>query len=146
MGNGVLLYPKPAGMTSHDVVATVRRRIVEEMGVRERVGHAGTLDPFATGLLLVLVGRATRVQQFLMALLPVKTASWATARPTVNPLDAANTGAGLIMAAGTALEERWVFARNGIHVLAALIPDPGFAFPATGFAAAWVVAPLLTDG
>jgi tRNA pseudouridine55 synthase len=59
---GVLLYPKPAGVTSHDVVAAVRRaRAV-------KVGHAGTLDPFATGLLLVLAGRATRAQRFLMAL------------------------------------------------------------------------------
>ncbi len=61
---GVILYDKPAGRTSHDVVAGVRRHL--RRGVR--VGHAGTLDPFATGLLLVLVGRATRVQRFLMAL------------------------------------------------------------------------------
>jgi tRNA pseudouridine55 synthase len=63
-GDGVLLVDKPAGATSHDVVASVRRRLAR--GVK--VGHAGTLDPFATGLLLVLVGRATRVQRFLMAL------------------------------------------------------------------------------
>lgn len=61
---GILLYDKPAGNTSHDVVVTVRRNLPR--GVK--VGHAGTLDPFATGLLLVLVGRATRVQRFLMAL------------------------------------------------------------------------------
>lgn len=61
--DGVLLCDKPAGRTSHDVVAKVRRAL----GIR-RVGHAGTLDPFATGLLLVLVGRATRVQRFLMEL------------------------------------------------------------------------------
>jgi tRNA pseudouridine55 synthase len=61
---GVLLYDKPAGLSSHDVVAGARRRI----GRGVKVGHAGTLDPFATGLLLVLVGRATRVQRFLMAL------------------------------------------------------------------------------
>jgi tRNA pseudouridine55 synthase len=65
---GVLLYPKPAGVTSHDVVAKVRRRLSEEAGRRVKVGHAGTLDPFATGLLLVLVGGATRAQRFLMAL------------------------------------------------------------------------------
>lgn len=65
---GVLLYPKPAGVTSHDVVATVRRRLREETGEKQRVGHAGTLDPFATGLLLVLVGSATRMQRFLVAL------------------------------------------------------------------------------
>jgi Heparinase II/III-like protein/Domain of unknown function (DUF4962) len=52
-------------------------------------------------------------QQFLMALLPVKTAAWATARPTINALDSTNAGAGLVMSAGTSLEERWVFARNG---------------------------------
>ena len=62
--DGVLLVDKPAGLTSHDVVAGVRRRL----GRGVKVGHAGTLDPFATGLLLVLVGRATRVQRFLMAL------------------------------------------------------------------------------
>ena len=60
--DGVILVDKPAGVTSHDVVAQVRRR------PRSKIGHAGTLDPFATGLLLVLVGRATRVQRFLMAL------------------------------------------------------------------------------
>jgi tRNA pseudouridine55 synthase len=65
---GVLLYPKPAGVTSHDVVAQVRRRLREQTGEKQRVGHAGTLDPFATGLLLVLVGAATRMQRFLMAL------------------------------------------------------------------------------
>jgi tRNA pseudouridine55 synthase len=62
--DGVILFDKPAGVTSHDVVAQVRRRL----GKGAKVGHAGTLDPFATGLLLVLVGRATRVQRFLMAL------------------------------------------------------------------------------
>ena len=56
--DGVLLIDKPAGMTSHDVVARVRRALG---GVK--TGHAGTLDPFATGLLLVLVGRATRIQR-----------------------------------------------------------------------------------
>ena len=58
----VLLLDKPAGRTSHDVVADVRR----ERGVK--AGHAGTLDPFATGLLLVLLGTATRLQRFLVGL------------------------------------------------------------------------------
>jgi len=58
----VLLCDKPAGLTSHDVVAMVRR----ERGAK--AGHAGTLDPFATGLLLVLLGRATRLQRFLVGL------------------------------------------------------------------------------
>jgi tRNA pseudouridine55 synthase len=62
--DGVILFDKPAGMTSHDVVAQTRRRL----GKGAKVGHAGTLDPFATGLLLLLAGRATRVQRFLMAL------------------------------------------------------------------------------
>jgi tRNA pseudouridine55 synthase len=68
--DGVVLYDKPAGVTSHDVVARLRRALgTRTRGPgRVRVGHAGTLDPFATGLLLVLVGRATRVQRFLMAL------------------------------------------------------------------------------
>lgn len=56
----MLIIDKPAGMTSHDVVAIVRRAIGER-----RVGHTGTLDPFATGVLVVLVGRATRLAQFL---------------------------------------------------------------------------------
>ncbi len=61
--DGVLLIDKPAGMTSHDVVARVRRSLG---GVR--TGHAGTLDPFATGLLIVLIGRATKSQQTMMEL------------------------------------------------------------------------------
>jgi tRNA pseudouridine55 synthase len=58
----VLLCDKPAGITSHDLVARVKRER------RVKVGHAGTLDPFATGLLLVLLGRATRLQRYLMEL------------------------------------------------------------------------------
>ncbi len=60
---GVLLVDKPQGMTSHDIVARMRRvfRI-------KKIGHAGTLDPMATGLLLVLVGKATKVSQFLMSM------------------------------------------------------------------------------
>jgi tRNA pseudouridine55 synthase len=65
----VLLCDKPAGVTSHDVVARVRR----ERGLK--AGHAGTLDPFATGLLLVLLGRATRLQRYLVALPKVYRAS-----------------------------------------------------------------------
>jgi tRNA pseudouridine55 synthase len=58
--NGVLLIDKPAGVTSHDVIDEVRRIL----HVR-RVGHTGTLDPFATGVLVILVDRATRLAQFL---------------------------------------------------------------------------------
>lgn len=60
---GLLLVDKPGGMTSHDVVDIVRRRL----GTR-KVGHAGTLDPMATGLLVLGVGRATRLLRFLGAL------------------------------------------------------------------------------
>jgi tRNA pseudouridine55 synthase len=60
--NGVLVVDKPAGPTSHDVVAVARRAL----GVR-RIGHTGTLDPFATGVLPLVVGRATRLAQFLTA-------------------------------------------------------------------------------
>ncbi|HET7552621.1 MAG TPA: tRNA pseudouridine(55) synthase TruB [Gemmatimonadaceae bacterium] len=60
--DGVLLVDKPSGPTSHDVVSVVRR----SLGIR-RVGHAGTLDPFATGLLVVLVGRATRLLPYIDA-------------------------------------------------------------------------------
>src|SRR5919204_2458228 len=59
-GSGFLLIDKPPGITSHDAVARVRRAL----GVR-KVGHAGTLDPPATGLLLVGVGRGTRLLRFL---------------------------------------------------------------------------------
>src|SRR5215510_12124611 len=60
--DGVLLVDKAEGMTSHDVVALVRRKLQ----VR-KVGHCGTLDPIATGLLLITVGRGTKVQDLLMS-------------------------------------------------------------------------------
>jgi tRNA pseudouridine55 synthase len=60
---GVLIIDKTVGLTSHDVVARIRR----VAGTR-RVGHAGTLDPFATGVLVVCIGRATRLVQFLVGL------------------------------------------------------------------------------
>lgn len=59
--SGVLVVDKPAGPTSHDAVDRVRRAL----GTR-RVGHTGTLDPFATGVLAVCVGKATRLSRFLM--------------------------------------------------------------------------------
>ena len=58
--DGVLIIDKPADITSHDVVSLMRRILGER-----RVGHTGTLDPFATGVLVMLVGRATRLAQFL---------------------------------------------------------------------------------
>ena len=64
-GDGILLIDKPAGCTSHDVVARVRRLL--KPGVKS-VGHAGTLDPFATGLLLMLIGRGTKLARFFVDL------------------------------------------------------------------------------
>ncbi len=58
--NGILIIDKPAGITSHNVVLRVRRILKTR-----RVGHTGTLDPFATGVLVILVGQATRLAQFL---------------------------------------------------------------------------------
>ena len=60
---GILLVDKPTDHTSHDVVARLRGKLR-----MKRVGHAGTLDPMATGLLIILVGKATRVSQYLMSL------------------------------------------------------------------------------
>src|SRR5215211_3382494 len=58
--DGILIIDKPAGLTSHDVVARVRRILRTK-----RVGHTGTLDPFATGVLVLMIGNATRFARFL---------------------------------------------------------------------------------
>ena len=58
--DGVLVIDKPSGVTSHDVVARTRHILHER-----RIGHTGTLDPFATGVLVILLGKATRLAQFL---------------------------------------------------------------------------------
>src|SRR6187549_2368515 len=60
--DGLLIVDKPSGPTSHDVVARVRRVLREP-----RIGHTGTLDPLATGVLLLVVGKATRLTKFLSA-------------------------------------------------------------------------------
>ena len=60
---GILLVDKPQGFTSHDVVAKCRK-----IFQIKKVGHAGTLDPMATGLLVILIGKATKVSQYLMSL------------------------------------------------------------------------------
>lgn len=60
--DGVLLVDKPADHTSHDVIARLRGKLK-----MKRIGHAGTLDPMATGVLVVLVGKATRASQYLMS-------------------------------------------------------------------------------
>jgi tRNA pseudouridine55 synthase len=59
---GVLLVDKPQGLTSHDVVYRLRRKLS-----MKKIGHAGTLDPMATGLLVMLIGKATRISQYLMS-------------------------------------------------------------------------------
>ncbi len=59
---GILAIDKPVGLTSHDVVDVVRHKLR-----MRRVGHAGTLDPNATGLIIILVGKATKVSQYMMS-------------------------------------------------------------------------------
>ncbi len=61
--DGVLLVDKPSDHTSHDVVARLRRKLN-----MKRIGHAGTLDPMATGLMILLIGKATRISQYLISL------------------------------------------------------------------------------
>ena len=63
--DGVLLVDKAPDMTSHDVVA-IARRALRSMGV-EKVGHCGTLDPLATGLLILTIGKGTKIQDLIMA-------------------------------------------------------------------------------
>lgn len=64
--NKIVLIDKPTGMTSFGVVARLRRKISEQVGHKVKVGHTGTLDPFATGLMILLVGKATkRSDEFL---------------------------------------------------------------------------------
>src|SRR5215213_7730193 len=58
--DGVLVIDKPSGITSHDVVTRARRILHER-----RIGHTGTLDPFATGVLVIVLGKATRLSQFM---------------------------------------------------------------------------------
>lgn len=66
MEKQILLIDKPAGLTSFGVVARVRRKLTQEIGRKIKVGHAGTLDPFATGLLILLIGKATKkAEEFL---------------------------------------------------------------------------------
>jgi tRNA pseudouridine55 synthase len=60
---GILLLDKPQGFTSHDAVAWMRRKLQ-----MKRIGHAGTLDPMATGILVLLIGKATKASQFLMGM------------------------------------------------------------------------------
>ena len=58
--DSVLLFDKPAGMTSFGVVARVRRVLSQQLGKKAKVGHTGTLDPFATGLMIIVTGKECR--------------------------------------------------------------------------------------
>ncbi len=58
--DSILLVDKPAGMTSFGVVARIRRRLSEQLGKKAKVGHTGTLDPFATGLMIIVTGKECR--------------------------------------------------------------------------------------
>jgi len=58
--DSVLLIDKPAGMTSFGVVARVRRKLSQQLGKKAKVGHTGTLDPFATGLMIIVTGKECR--------------------------------------------------------------------------------------
>lgn len=91
--DGVLVIDKPAGPTSHDVVATIRRLLR-----LEKVGHTGTLDPMATGVLPLVIGRATRLAQFLSAAdktyeaeirLGITTDTWDAAGASIAPREPA---------------------------------------------------------
>src|SRR5690606_18224381 len=62
MPSGILIVDKPQGWTSHDVVAKVRR-----IFKTKKVGHAGTLDPMATGVLVILIGKATKLSDKLLS-------------------------------------------------------------------------------
>ncbi|MDB5180343.1 MAG: tRNA pseudouridine synthase [Candidatus Saccharibacteria bacterium] len=58
--DGMILVDKPAGITSFGVVARVRRQLTQQLGKRAKVGHTGTLDPFATGLMIIVTGKECR--------------------------------------------------------------------------------------
>ena len=63
MTEGIILVNKPNGLTSHDVVARIRKKFSIK-----KVGHAGTLDPLATGLLVILIGKSTKLSERFMGL------------------------------------------------------------------------------
>lgn len=70
--NGILLVDKPVGMTSADVIRRIKRPLGDQnkqnkLGKKEKIGHLGTLDPFASGLLPICIGAATKIAQFLLA-------------------------------------------------------------------------------
>jgi tRNA pseudouridine55 synthase len=97
--HGLLVVDKPAGVTSHDVVGMLRRRLGER-----RVGHAGTLDPDATGILLVGVGSVTRVLRFLTALGKTYTAD-VVLGSTTDTLDSSGAVTGTFDMSGVTLDD-----------------------------------------
>ncbi len=74
---GVLIVDKPTDHTSHDVVARLRGKLR-----MKRIGHAGTLDPMATGVLVLLIGKATRISQYLMSVEKIYTGTVTLGRST----------------------------------------------------------------
>jgi len=106
--DGVLVCDKPAGMTSHDVVARVRR-----LAGQRRVGHGGTLDPPATGVLVLALGRATRLLPFL-PMEPKRYLATVAFGAETDTLDAAGTVTAIAAAAG--LVEAGVRAAIAGHV------------------------------
>ena len=99
MTDGFVVVDKPAGMTSHDVVGRCRRVFAQK-----RVGHAGTLDPDATGVLLVGLGRATRLMQYMSGLDKSYAADIALGTST-NTLDAAGEVTGTYDMASVTIED-----------------------------------------
>lgn len=86
MTDGLLVVDKPAGMTSHDVVSRCRRIVKQK-----RIGHAGTLDPGATGVLLVALGRPTRLMKYISELAKTYTAELVLGRTTTTLDDEGET-------------------------------------------------------
>ncbi len=117
---GVLLLDKPAGLTSHDVVNRVRRLTGER-----RVGHAGTLDPLATGVLVLCLGSATRIAEYLADLPKVYRATVRLGM-TTDTWDAEGRVTGEVDATGVSRgpsKRRWAALKDGSprcpHVLGA---------------------------
>jgi tRNA pseudouridine55 synthase len=109
--DGVLLIDKPAGVSSHGVVAVVRRAFSGA-----KTGHAGTLDPFATGLLIVLLGRATKIQQPLMELAKsYETVAQLGALSSTGDTEGDITPTGKVPAAGVQLPHGTIRQRPPMH-------------------------------
>ena len=114
--DGLVVVDKPAGMTSHDVVARVRKAFGQR-----RVGHSGTLDPDATGVLLVGLGRATRLLRFLTAL-PKAYAGEVVLGAETTTLDAAGAVTATFDMAGVTLDDVRTAARGFVGEIAQVPP------------------------